>query len=277
MNTFRQRFIRNKTSVVCLVLLLLVCFIALFASVLAPHDPTRMFDSSRLQGPSSQFLMGTDQFGRDTLSRVIHGARVSLTVGFSAVAISAVVGTLLGLWAGYLGRWVDSVIMRFCDMLFAFPEILLALAIVAALGPGTTKTIIAISIVYVPVFTRTVRGAVLSVKHMEYVESSVAAGARTSRIMFSEILPNVSAPLLIQAATAISGAILTESALSFLGLGIQPPNPSWGAMISEARQYMEFVPGMIIWPAVVMTITILAFNLLGDALRDMLDPRHRTR
>jgi peptide/nickel transport system permease protein len=274
MNTFKRRFFKNKTAVVCVFLSVLICIVALLASAFSPYDPTHMFNGSRMVGGSSQFLMGTDQLGRDVFSRVIHGARVSLAVGFASVAISSLIGTLFGLWAGYFGKWMDAAIMRVMDILFALPEILLALAIVAALGPGTLKTIIAISIVYIPIFTRTVRGAVLSVKHLEYVESSVSMGAGTGRILFSEILPNVSAPLLVQATMAISGAILTESALSFLGLGIQPPDPSWGVMISEARQYMEFAPWMIIWPSVAMTVTILTFNLFGDALRDLLDPRH---
>jgi peptide/nickel transport system permease protein len=191
------------------------------------------------------------------------------------VAISVIFGTLLGLVAGYFGKRVDSIIMRIMDILFAFPEILLALAIIAALGPGMFNTILAIGIVNIPVFTRTVRGAVLSVKNLEYVESARAIGASTGRIMFREIFPNVTAPLLVQGTIAISGAILNESALSFLGLGIQPPNPSWGGMISEARKYMELAPGMIIWPCVAMVITILSFNMFGDALRDLLDPRHK--
>ncbi|WP_400164323.1 ABC transporter permease [Brevibacillus sp. TJ4] len=275
MNTFRKRFLANKTAVCCSVLLAILCLVALLAPQLAPHNPTEMFHDHRMEGSSSEFLMGTDQFGRDLFSRVIYGARVSLWVGFSAVLISVAFGTLFGLIAGYFGRWIDGFIMRVMDVLFAFPDILLALAIVAALGPGTFNTILAIGIVNIPVFTRTVRGAVLSIKNLEYVESARAIGASTPRILFREIFPNVTAPLLVQSSLAISGAILTESALSFLGLGIQPPDPSWGGMIAEARRYMELAPGMIIWPCVAMTITILACNMFGDAVRDILDPRHR--
>ncbi len=275
MNSFRARFFRNKVALVCVVVLLVIILGALFAPVIAQHDPTEMFQKNRLQGSSGEFLLGTDQFGRDLFSRVLYGARVSLIVGLSAVGISVFFGTILGLVSGYFGRWIDGVIMRFMDILFAFPEILLALAIIAALGPGMWNTILAIGIVNIPVFTRTVRGAVLSIKNLEYVESAHSLGAKTSRILFLEIFPNVTAPLLVQASIAISGAILTESALSFLGLGVQPPNPTWGGMISEARRYMELAPGMIIWPSVAMTITILAFNMFGDALRDLLDPRHR--
>jgi len=275
--SFGQRFMQNKIAVACGIILCIICVVAALAPVIAPYDPTQMMNEHRMEGMSSDFLLGTDQFGRDTFSRIVHGAQVSLIVGFASVAVSAIAGALLGLIAGFIGRWVDSVIMRCMDVLFAFPEILLALAIVAALGPGTYKTIIAISIVNIPVFTRIVRGAVLSVKHLEYVESAIAVGSKKSRIMFSEILPNVMAPLLVAVTMAISGAILTESALSFLGLGIQPPDPSWGAMISESRKYMEFAPGMIIWPSVAMTITILAFNLFGDAMRDLLDPTHRSK
>ncbi|TRY27418.1 ABC transporter permease [Brevibacillus sp. LEMMJ03] len=277
MSTFRRRFRENKTAVVCLAVLAVLAAAAALAPVIAPHDPTQMFPDHRMEGSSGQFLLGTDQFGRDLFSRIIYGARVSLTVGLSSVLLSAAFGTLFGLIAGYFGRWMDSLIMRVMDVLFAFPEILLALAIVAALGPGTSNTILAIGIVNIPVFTRTVRSAVLSVKNLEFVESARAIGAGTPRILFLEIFPNVTAPLLVQATLAISGAILTESALSFLGLGIQPPDPSWGGMISEARRYMELAPGMIVWPCVAMTVTILAFNMFGDAVRDILDPKHRKR
>ncbi|WP_029097690.1 ABC transporter permease [Brevibacillus thermoruber] len=277
MSTFRRRFRENKTVVVCLAVLAVLAAAAALAPVIAPHDPTQMFPDHRMEGSSGQFWLGTDQFGRDLFSRIIYGARVSLTVGLSSVLLSAAFGTLFGLIAGYFGRWMDSLIMRVMDVLFAFPEILLALAIVAALGPGTSNTILAIGIVNIPVFTRTVRSAVLSVKNLEFVESARAIGAGTPRILFLEIFPNVTAPLLVQATLAISGAILTESALSFLGLGIQPPDPSWGGMISEARRYMELAPGMIVWPCVAMTVTILAFNMFGDAVRDILDPKHRKR
>ncbi|MFM1651856.1 ABC transporter permease [Brevibacillus sp. B_LB10_24] len=277
MHTFIQRFVQNKTAVACFLILVLIALAAVLAPLIAPHDPTQMFQESRLQGSSSDYVLGTDQFGRDLLSRIVYGARVSLWVGLSSVFISAAFGTVFGLLAGYFGKWIDSLIMRLMDVLFAFPEILLALAIVAALGPGTSNTILAIGIVNIPIFTRTVRGAVLSIKNLEFVESAKAIGAKTGRILFREIFPNVTAPLLVQASLAISGAILTESALSFLGLGVQPPDPSWGGMISEARRYMELAPGMIVWPSVAMTVTILSFNLFGDAVRDILDPRHRSK
>jgi peptide/nickel transport system permease protein len=277
MHIFRSRFFQNKTAVVTSAFLLLICLGALLAPFLVKFGPTVMANESQLIGSGNGHIMGTDQFGRDIFSRVLYGARVSIWVGISSVALSAVVGTLLGLVAGFFGKRIDTIIMRCMDVFFAFPEILLALAIVATFGPGTSKTILAIAIVYVPVFTRTVRGAVLSVKHLEYVESSVAIGASTWRILTKDILPNINAPLIVQATMAISGAILTESALSFLGLGIQPPNPSWGGMISEARRYMELAPWMIVCPVVVMTATILAFNLFGDAIRDMLDPRYQGR
>jgi len=277
MNSIRHRFFQNKTAVLTSTILLLIVLSAVLAPLLVAYGPTEMAKESQLVSSGNGHIMGTDQFGRDILSRVLYGARVSLWVGFSSVAVSAAAGTILGLLAGFFGKWLDTLIMRCMDVFFAFPEILLALAIVATFGPGTSKTILAIAIVYVPVFTRTVRGAVLSVKHLEYVESSIAVGARTGRILFKDILPNINAPLLVQVSMAISGAILTESALSFLGLGIQPPNPSWGGMISEARRYMELAPWTIIWPAAVMTVTILAFNLFGDAMRDLIDPRHKGR
>lgn len=272
MNLFMRSIFKNKVTLFCFIFILLILSMAIFAPLLTQHSPTTMYKEHRLEGMSSEFLLGTDEFGRDMWSRILYGARVSLLVGLSSVAISVFFGSIFGLLAGYFGRWIDSVIMRIMDILFAFPEILLALAIIAALGPGTINTVLAIGIVNIPVFTRLVRGAVLSIKNLEYVESAKSMGASTKRILFSEIFPNVNAPLLVQSTLAISGAILTESALSFLGLGIQPPNPSWGALISEARQYMELAPGMIIWPCVAMTATILTFNLFGDALRDMLDP-----
>ncbi|MFC4620296.1 ABC transporter permease [Camelliibacillus cellulosilyticus] len=275
MNSLKSRFFHNKTALVCTILLILIILAAIFAPLITWHSPTKMYNDHRLEGSSLNFLLGTDQLGRDIFSRVLYGARVSLVVGLLSVAISIVFGTLFGLIAGYFGKWVDSVIMRIMDIFFAFPEILLALAVVAALGPGMFNTILAIGIVNIPVFTRLVRGTVLTIKNLEYVEGAKAIGTGTFRILFKEIFPNVNAPLLVQGSIAISGAILTESALSFLGLGIQPPNPSWGGMISEARRYMELAPGMIIWPCIAMTITILAFNLLGDAMRDILDPRHR--
>lgn len=274
MTTFRKNFLRNKTAVVSAAILLIILLCAVLAPLLAVHSPTEMHNEVRLQGSSAGYLLGTDQFGRDLFSRTLYGARVSLIVGLASVAISTIFGTLFGLVAGYFGKRIDGLIMRIMDILFAFPEILLALAIVAALGPGKFNTILAIGIVNIPVFTRTVRGAVLSVKNLEYVESARAIGASTGRILFREIFPNVTAPLLVQSTIAISGAILTESALSFLGLGIQPPDPSWGGMISEARRFMELAPGMIVWPCLAMIVTILTFNMLGDALRDLLDPRH---
>lgn len=275
MNSFKYRFLHNKTALICSVILLLIILLAIFAPIIASHPPTKMYKDHQLEGSSLQFIFGTDQFGRDLFSRILYGTRVSLVVGVASVAISVIFGSFLGLIAGYFGKWLDGLIMRIMDVFFAFPEILLALAVVAALGPGTFNTILAIGIVNIPVFTRIVRGSVLSIKKLEYVESARSIGAKTSRILFKEIFPNVTAPLLVQASIAVSGAILTESSLSFLGLGIQPPNPSWGGMISEARRYMELGPWMIIWPCIAMLITVLVFNLLGDALRDLLDPRHR--
>ncbi|PLS16140.1 glutathione ABC transporter permease GsiD [Bacillus sp. M6-12] len=272
-----KRLLNNKTAVICLIIILLIILMAIFAPVIAPHNPNKMFNENRLETSSASFMLGTDEFGRDMLSRIVYGARVSLLVGLTSVAISVFFGSLLGLIAGYFGRWIDSAIMRVMDILFAFPEILLALAVIAALGPGTLNTILAIGIVNIPVFTRLVRGAVLSIKNLEYVESAKSIGASTRWILFREIFPNVNAPLLVQSTLAISGAILTESALSFLGLGIQPPDPSWGSLISEARQYMELAPGLLIWPCVAMIMTILAFNLFGDALRDLLDPNQQSK
>ncbi|MFD2616147.1 ABC transporter permease [Terrilactibacillus laevilacticus] len=272
MSSMLQNFSKNKTALICMIILLFIIVVVIFSEFLPLHSPNKMNKEYRLQGPSSEFFLGTDQFGRDLFSRIISGAKISLLVGISSVIISVGIGIILGLIAGYFGKWYDSLIMRTMDILFAFPEILLALAIVAALGPGTFNTILAIGIVNIPVFTRLVRGSVLGVKNLEYIESAKSLGAKDTRILFLEILPNITAPLLVQSTLAISGAILTESALSFLGLGVQPPNPSWGGMIAESRRYMELAPGMIIWPCLAMLITIFAINLFGDALNDIFNP-----
>lgn len=250
---------------------LLLIVVAVFAPLIAPYPYDEI--GMRFQPPSAEHLFGTDKFGRDVLSRVIYGARVSLEVGIIAVGIGAVCGYLLGLVAGYFERWVDQVIMCFMDILFAFPSILLAIFISAVLGKGIGPTMVAIGIVNIPVFCRTVRAAVISAKGLEYVQNAKSVGVKTWPLLVRHISPNVVAPFTVQATLALSGAILTEATLSFLGMGIQPPDPSWGSMLSEGRADMIRDPWVALFPLLFIVITILVFNILGDALRDVLDPK----
>jgi len=247
--------------------------LALVGPALTPHDPLALDMDARLGPPSLQHPFGTDDFGRDVLSRVLSGASVSLKVGVIAVSISMIIGTLLGAISGYYGRWVDEVIMRLMDVLFAFPAILLAIAILAALGPGISNAMIAIGIVYTPIFARITRGSVLTVRQEVYVDAAESIGCRDSRILFRHILPNVVAPIIVETTLSLAFAILAEAALSFLGLGTQPPDPSWGRMLSESRAYIQDAPWLGIFPGLAIMVTVMGFNFLGDGLRDALDPR----
>ena len=269
-NTLRDLW-RDPMGKIGIVGLFLLIAVALFAPLIAPYPYDQI--GMRFQAPSAEHLLGTDKFGRDILSRVIYGARVSLEVGIIAVGIGAVCGYLLGLLAGYFERWVDRVIMCFMDILFAFPSILLAIFISAVLGKGIGPTMVAIGIVNIPVFCRTVRAAVISAKGLEYVQNAKSVGVKTWPLLVRHISPNVVAPFTVQATLALSGAILTEATLSFLGMGIQPPDPSWGSMLSEARADMIRAPWSALSPLLCIVITILVFNILGDALRDVLDPK----
>jgi peptide/nickel transport system permease protein len=273
MNEILSRIRKDKIGLIGFIGVILVFVLGLLAPFIAPYDPTEMHKQNLLEAPSQQFWLGTDEFGRDILSRVIHGAQVSLLVGLIAVGIGASLGFLFGLIAGYFQGWIDNMIMRIMDVLFAFPDILLALAIVAVLGPSLRNTMIAIGIVFTPVFTRTIRAAVISIKEMEFITSARSIGLRTTTIIFKHISPNILAPFLVQITLALSGAILTEAALSFLGLGIQPPDPSWGSMLNASRRYMEVAPWIAVFPALFIIFTIFCFNLLGDSLRDLLDPK----
>lgn len=270
------RLLRHRSGTFGLILVLAYVIIAIFAGVLAPYSPIEQDAPHRLQPPSSTYLLGTDEFGRDILSRLMHGATNSLQVSVLAVAISGILGTLLGIIAGYWSGWADNLLMRLMDLIFAFPAILLALSISAALGPGLSNTIIAISIVYLPIFARVARGSVLQLKELEYIEATRALGASQSRIIFFHILPNALTPTIVQVSLALSWAMLTEASLSFLGLGTIPPTPSWGGMLNDARKLMELAPWMAIAPGIAIMIGILGFNLLGDGLRDILDPRLRS-
>lgn len=269
-NTLRDLW-KDPMGKIGIVGLFLLIAVALFAPLIAPYPYDQI--GMKFQAPSAEHLLGTDKFGRDILSRVIYGARVSLEVGIIAVGIGAICGYLLGLLAGYFERWVDRVIMCIMDILFAFPSILLAIFISAVLGKGIGPTMVAIGIVNIPVFCRTVRAAVISAKGLEYVQNAKSVGVKTWPLLVRHISPNVVAPFTVQATLALSGAILTEATLSFLGMGIQPPDPSWGSMLSEARADMLRAPWSALSPLLCIVITILVFNILGDALRDVLDPK----
>ncbi|WP_020612947.1 ABC transporter permease [Sediminispirochaeta bajacaliforniensis] len=269
-----KELLHDKIGRIGLIGVLIVLLTALFAPLIAPHDPVEMFPQLR-EAPGKLFIMGTDNFGRDVFSRIVYGARVSIMVGLISVGIGASLGIVLGLAAGYFSGWLDNIIMRLMDILFAFPSILLALSIVSVLGPDLKNTIIAIGIVRIPIFTRTVRAEVLSVKSQEYITSARSIGIKDSMIIIRHIMPNIMSPFLVQATLSLSSAILVEASLSFLGLGIQPPNPSWGSMLNESRKIMELAPWTALYPAIAIILTILSFNLLGDSLRDILDPKLR--
>ena len=273
MRDFTRKIIEDKVGLVGLIGVLLVVLLAIFAPIIAPYAPDKMHTLHTMEGPSSQFLFGTDEFGRDIFSRVVYGAQVSLQVGLIAVGIGAFFGLLFGLLAGFFQGKIDQFIMRIMDIFFAFPDILLALTIVAVLGPSLTNTMIAIGIVFTPVFTRLIRSAVLTVKENAYITNAEAVGVSNTKIIVKHIAPNVMAPFIVQITLALSGAILTEAGLSFLGLGVQPPDPSWGVMLNESRSYMEIAPWMMAFPVTAIIITIFCFNLLGDSLRDLLDPK----
>ncbi len=266
--------VREPIGLLGLVLVILYAAVALTAPLLPLRDPL-LPSTLRLAGPSADFPLGTDALGRDVLSRILFGARLSMQVAVVSVAIATLVGGVLGLVSGYLGGIVDLVIGRVMDVFFAFPAILLALGIVAALGPDPRNVILAIGVVYTPIFTRVVRGQVLVFKAREFVEAARAVGATATRIVVRHIVPNLLSTLIVQVSLALSWAVLTEGALSFLGLSAQPPAPSWGVMLNEGRQYLEFASHLAIFPGLAIMIAVLGFNLLGDGLRDALDPQRR--
>jgi peptide/nickel transport system permease protein len=254
------------------VLTLLLVAMALLANHLAPYDPIALNARHRLEAPSPDFRFGTDRLGRDVLSRVLYGARSSLGIAASSVAVSLLLGSALGLAAGYFGSTVDLVISRVMDIFFSFPVLLLAIAIAAMLGPGVRNAALAIAVVYTPLFARVIRGPVISERHRDYVLAARVIGASHPAIIYRHILPNVVSPIIIQGSAALSTAILIEAALSYVGLGTQPPAPSWGTMLSEGRTFLETAPWMSVFPGLAIALTVLAFNLLGDGLRDAFDP-----
>ena len=258
-------------------IVLLLGVLAAFGQALAPYDPLAMDFTARFAPPSLAHPFGTDDFGRDLFSRVLYGARVSVQVAFIAVGISASAGVTLGVMAGYLGGWVDEVIMRAMDVIFAFPAVLLAITVMAILGRGVENAMIAIAIVYAPIFARVTRGAVISVRDREFVTAARALGQSHVRIMWAHVLPNALGPIIVQTSLSLAFAILAEAALSFFGLGTQPPDPSWGRMLAEGRGFLGQAPWMGIFPGLAIMVSVLGFNLLGDGLRDVLDPRWRGR
>jgi dipeptide transport system permease protein len=279
LSEFWYYFRANSGAVIGLYVFLFVCFLALFADIVAPYGPAQQFRDALLappvwqDGSDPRFLLGTDAVGRDMLSRLIHGARYSLFVGCIVVSGAMVVGVLVGLLAGFVGGILDTLIVRVMDVILAFPSLLLALALVAILGPSLTNAMIAIAIVQQPHYVRLTRAAVLGEKHKDYVVAARVAGARPLRLMFRTILPNCLAPLIVQAALSFSTAILDAAALGFLGMGAQPPTPEWGTMLAEAREFILRAWWVVTLPGVAILVTVLAINLMGDGLRDALDPK----
>ncbi|WP_263079825.1 ABC transporter permease [Endozoicomonas sp. Mp262] len=266
---------KNKMAMLGLFILSIVVFVAIFADYIADYDTVVIAQNlqDRLQGPSAQYWLGTDEFGRDIFARMIHGARVSLLVGIFSVGISIILGGALGAVAGYYGGRFDNIIMRIMDIFLAVPSILLAIAIVSALGANLMNLMLAIAVSSIPSYARVVRASVLSLRDQEFIEAARAIGASDARIIFCHIVPNCLAPVIVQGALGVAGAILATAGLSFIGLGVQPPDPEWGAMLAGGRQYLRHAWHVTTFPGLAIMITILALNLLGDGLRDALDPR----
>lgn len=270
---FLKRLLKNRTAILGCILLSAIILTAIFAPYLAPYNPIRQNLDEALQMPSGKHLLGTDEFGRDILSRIIYGSRISLSVAVAGVVLALVIGVPLGLMAGYCGTLVDNLIMRSTDVLLAFPGLLLAIAITAALGVGLIPVCIAVSIVSVPAYVRLMRASVLVTKELDFVQAARVLGATGMRILVKHILPNSWTPIIVQASLNSATAILTVSGLSFLGLGAQPPTPEWGAMLSTGRAYLRIAPQIATFPGIAIMIAVLGLNLVGDGLRDALDVR----
>ncbi len=276
---FWHYFSQSRGAVLGLIVFVLLLLIAALAPWISPHDPIEQYKQFFLTPPSwekggnSMFFLGTDPVGRDMLSRLIHGSRFSLLIGFITVALALGVGVVLGLVAGFFGGWIDAVIMRVMDLILAFPYLLLALVLVTVLGPGLENAMLALAIALLPFFARLTRGAVMAEKNREYVISARLAGAGSIRLMVLTILPNCLAPLIVQATLCFSDAVLGAAALGFLGLGAQPPTPEWGTMLANAREFIQRAPWVVTFPGLCILVTVLAINLIGDGLRDALDPK----
>lgn len=275
--SFLQLLSRQRSALIGAFIIFLLVIFAIFGPRLAPYDPIDQNFREQLLPPSRTHLLGTDEFGRDIFSRLLYGSRIALMVGILTDGIGLILGVALGLIAGYGGRWIDTLIMRFVDIMLAFPYLLLAMMVVAVLGPSLTNAMIAIGVVYMPQYARLVRGSVLSVKERDYVLAARAVGASPMRIAFRHVLTNCIAPIIVMATLAVGWAIVETAGLSFLGLGAQPPRPEWGAMLSRGRTYMLSAYWIAVAPGLAIFITVIGFNLLGDGLRDALDPYMRGR
>lgn len=272
-----RRFLKRKVSIIGLIILILFLFTALVGPYIVPQSPLKQNVGSMKQGPSAEHWFGTDYIGRDIFTRMVYGARISLFVSLSGVLGGAAVGILLGVIAGYFGGTIDSVISRSIDIMLAFPGLLLAVTIVAILGPGLTNTIIAIAIFSVPSIARMVRGVVIGLRSAEYIAACKVMGGSDSRVLFTHIIPNAVSQMIVNVTLNLGTAILTSSSLSFLGLGVQPPDPEWGAMLSKARETLRVNPSEAIFPGLAITLVVMSFSLVGDGLRDALDPQLKNK
>ena len=271
-DTFR-RFIKNKAAVVGLIIISLLLFGAIFAGVITPYDFDKQDLTARFEMPSMAHLLGTDEFGRDLFTRILYGARISLFVGILSVSVGCLIGGTLGALAAYYGGRVDNFIMRFLDIWHSIPDLLLAISLASAMGPGIGNAIIAIGLTTIPSYARVVRASVMTVNNTEYIEAARCLGASVPRIILRHIIPNALAPIIVQASLGVAGAIITTASLSFIGLGVQPPTPEWGSMLSKGRQYIRNYWHLVTFPGVFIMTTVISLNLLGDGLRDALDPR----
>jgi len=269
----RRRILRQKSGLLGAFLILLFLTTAALPGLFANYDPLEMNKKHRLEAPSAQFWFGTDEFGRDIFSRVVHGSRVSLFISFFTVVLANIGGIVLGVLGGYFGGWRDNIIMRLMDVMFSFPFILLAILIIAITGPGVFNVIISLAVAYLPYSARIARGAVLAVKESQYVEAARASGASDLRVIGKYIMPNITAPIVVYVTMSFAFALLSEAGLQFLGLGARPPTPSWGLMLNETRGIIEFAPWAGIFPGLAIALAVIGFNLFGDGLRDLLDPK----
>ncbi|MDQ0256928.1 peptide/nickel transport system permease protein [Evansella vedderi] len=267
---------KNKLAILGIIIITFFILVALIAPLLTTYAYDKINAGPRLTAPSAEFWFGTDDLGRDTFTRIVYGARISLIVGFFAVTGALFFGTLLGIIAGFFGRWVDMLISRIFDIMLAFPSILLAIAIVAILGPSLQNALIAIAIVNIPIFGRLVRSKVISIRQEEYIMAAKAQGMKNGRILFHHVLPNSVAPIIVQATLSFGTAILEAAALGFLGLGAQAPQPEWGKMLSDSRQYIQSAPWLVLFPGISIMLVVLGFNMIGDGLRDALDPKMKS-